>query len=77
MNDESPFRVGEVLDSNGALVVACRKHGFNSFVVLALQPNASVAHDPYVTWIGFPEGGTSWGHYYDNFADAAADFNER
>lgn len=70
------FYVGQTLH-NGALVIACRKRNASSWAILALQPDASALHDPYVTWVGFPEGGISWGHYHRDLNDAVKNYNTR
>jgi hypothetical protein len=59
-------------------VIAVRKENEDEYVVLALVDgkDAAVLHDPYATWIA-NQNGTFWGHYFDNFVEAAHDFDRR
>jgi hypothetical protein len=70
------FYVGQKLD-NGATVIACRQQDTDSWVILALVPNASSAAHPYAIWNGFPNGTTSWGDYHDNIIEATDAYDRR
>lgn len=55
---------------NGATIVARRND-----IVLAVWPRGDSFE--YITWAIDSDGATRWGHYFDDVADAALDFNER
>ena len=57
--------------SNGAQVIA--REGS---CVLAMWDHGTSGVE-YVTWRIAADGSCYWGHYFDNIAAAAADFNDR
>lgn len=58
---------------NGATLVARRKDkSDHCWVVLAIGPAGD-----YVTWLSDEQDVTYWGHYYNDFKDAVADYESR
>lgn len=60
---------------NGALLLATRSIGTEEYVVLGLRTSGTP--NPFVTWRTDRNGGTVWGHYFDNLHDALSDLRRR